>query len=70
MSSTLPVEARIKAKEKLALLNPKGFRVRVKNRCVLTGKSRGIVRKFGLSHTSLRLLARAGSVSGMKKASW
>ena len=66
----LPEKIRQNARQKLALLNPKGFRVRIKNRCVETGKSRGLLRKFGMSQTSVRMLARSGSVPGMKKASW
>ena len=37
---------------------------------MLTGKSRAILRKFTISQTSVRILARAGSISGIKKASW
>jgi ribosomal protein S14 len=70
MCEHFPVEVRKKAKEKLTLLNSKGFIARIKNRCVVTGKARGILRKFAMSHTTLRSFARAGSVTGMKKASW
>ena len=37
---------------------------------MLTGKSRAIIQKFSISQTSVRILARAGSISGIKKASW
>jgi small subunit ribosomal protein S14 len=43
---------------------------RVRNRCQLTGRSRGVYRKFGLSRTKLREVAMRGEVPGLKKASW
>jgi small subunit ribosomal protein S14 len=44
--------------------------VRIKNRCALTGRSRGYLRAFGLSRIAFRELAREGKVPGVKKASW
>lgn len=44
--------------------------VRVKNRCNLTGRSRGYLRAFGLSRIAFRELAREGKIPGVKKASW
>ena len=70
MNLHLSDDIRLKAKSKLALIDPKGFPVRIKNRCITTGKARSVLRKFAMSHTSVRMLARAGSISGMKKASW
>jgi small subunit ribosomal protein S14 len=40
------------------------------NRCLLTGRSRGVLRKFKISRIMLRELALAGKIPGMKKASW
>jgi small subunit ribosomal protein S14 len=40
------------------------------NRCQLTGRSRGVLRKFKVSRIMLRDLALAGKVPGVKKASW
>jgi small subunit ribosomal protein S14 len=40
------------------------------NRCLLTGRSRGVLRKFKVSRIMLRELALAGKIPGMKKASW
>ncbi|ADI13632.1 30S ribosomal protein S14 [Truepera radiovictrix] len=45
-------------------------KVRVKNRCALTGRSRGYLRAFGVSRIALRELAHAGLLPGVKKASW
>ncbi len=43
---------------------------RVKNRCAVTGRSRGYLRAFGLSRIQFRELAREGKIPGVKKASW
>jgi small subunit ribosomal protein S14 len=43
---------------------------RVRNLCALTGRSRGVYRKFKLSRIKLRELALEGKVPGMRKASW
>ena len=44
--------------------------VRIKNRCAVTGRSRGYLRSFGLSRITFRELAREGKIPGVKKASW
>ncbi|OGG67691.1 30S ribosomal protein S14 [Candidatus Kaiserbacteria bacterium RIFCSPHIGHO2_12_FULL_56_13] len=44
--------------------------VRIKNRCAVTGRSRGYMRAFGLSRITFRTLAREGKIPGVKKASW
>jgi small subunit ribosomal protein S14 len=44
--------------------------IRVKNRCAVTGRSRGYMRSFGLSRIKFRELAREGKIPGVKKASW
>ncbi len=44
--------------------------VRIKNRCAVTGRSRGYMRDFGLSRIAFRELAREGKIPGVKKASW
>ncbi len=44
--------------------------VRTKNRCSLTGRSRGYVGKFGVSRIKFRELALQGKIPGLKKASW
>lgn len=43
---------------------------RQRNRCAITGRSRGVYRKFGLSRHKLREAAMRGEVPGLKKASW
>ncbi|UBH09629.1 30S ribosomal protein S14 [Macrococcus armenti] len=43
---------------------------RLTNRCQMTGRPRGVYRKFGLSRIALRELAHKGQLPGVKKASW
>ncbi len=43
---------------------------RSRNRCQITGRSRGVLRKFKVSRIMLRELALAGQIPGLKKASW
>lgn len=44
--------------------------VRYKNRCAITGRSRGYLRDFGLSRIKFRELANEGKVPGVRKSSW
>lgn len=44
--------------------------VRVKNRCSVTGRSRGYMRYFGISRQQFREMARRGEIPGVKKSSW
>ena len=46
------------------------YSTRKRNRCLITGRSRGVYRKFGVSRIVLRELALKGMVPGMRKASW
>jgi len=45
-------------------------RVRLKNRCEMTGRPKGYMRFFGISRVSFRDMALAGKIPGVKKASW
>lgn len=44
--------------------------VRIKNRCSISGRSRGYMRAFGISRIQFREMARQGKIPGVKKASW
>jgi len=44
--------------------------VRVRNRCVITGRPKGVYRKFGLARTMLREATMRGEMPGLRKASW
>lgn len=54
----------------LAKLPRNSSKVRLRRMCALTGRSRGVYRKFGISRIMLRQLAHEGKIPGMKKASW
>jgi small subunit ribosomal protein S14 len=43
---------------------------RQRNRCAITGRSRGVYRKFGLSRVKIREVAMRGEIPGLAKASW
>ena len=43
---------------------------RIRNRCQLTGRPRGVYRKFGLARTKIREVANRGEIPGLVKASW
>ena len=63
-------EDRDEARAKLQKLPRDASPVRLRNRCALTGRSRGVYRKFGLGRSKLRELAMKGEVPGVVKASW
>ncbi len=58
------------AAEKLQKLPRDSSPSRQRSRCKITGRSRGVYRKFGLARTKLREAATRGEVPGLKKASW
>ena len=63
-------EAREEARAKLQRLPRDASPVRLRNRCALTGRPRGVYSKFGLGRNKLRDLALKGEVPGIIKASW
>lgn len=63
-------EERHDARTKLQLLPRDASPVRLRNRCALTGRPRGVYRKFGLARNKLREFAMRGEVPGVIKASW
>jgi small subunit ribosomal protein S14 len=66
----LPEEERHAAREKLQQLPRNASPSRLRNRCALTGRPRGVFRKFGLARNKLREIAMRGEVPGVIKASW
>lgn len=66
----LSEEDRMNARLKLQQLPRNASPVRTRNRCALTGRPRGVFRKFGICRNKLRDLAFRGDVPGMTKASW
>lgn len=65
-----PEEERMAARLKLQALPRNASPTRLRNRCKLTGRPRGVFRKFGLCRNKLRELAMQGEVPGVVKASW
>jgi small subunit ribosomal protein S14 len=63
-------EDRMAARLKLQQLPRNANPTRQRNRCTLTGRPRGVFRKFGLCRNKLREVAMRGEVPGMVKASW
>ena len=69
-SKTASPEEVFEASIELAKLPRNSSKVRLHNRCELTGRSKGYYRKLKLSRIQLRKLSSEGQVPGMKKSSW
>ena len=69
-NQSLSLEDRYEARLKLQKLPRDASPVRLRNRCALTGRPRGVFRKFGLARGKLRDIAMRGEIPGVIKASW
>ena len=67
---SLSLEERFQARLKLAELPRNSSAVRVRNRCEISGRPRGVYRKFKVSRIALRDLGSAGLIPGLVKSSW
>lgn len=63
-------EVVFKLSQKLARLPRSSSKTRVSNRCFITGRSRGVYRRFGLCRNEVRRLASFSEITGVKKSSW
>ncbi|HRH81789.1 MAG TPA: 30S ribosomal protein S14 [Thiobacillaceae bacterium] len=63
-------EERMAARLKLQALPRNASPTRLRNRCQLTGRPRGVFRKFGLCRNKIREIAMQGEIPGVVKASW
>jgi len=63
-------ETRYEARLKIQALPRNANKTRIRNRCALTGRPRGVYSKFGLGRNKLRDFAMKGEVPGIVKASW
>ena len=70
MLKDLSIEERFKLQSKLNDLPRNSSKVRIRNRCELTGRTRGVYRKFGLSRIKIRELSMSGTLPGVVKSSW
>jgi small subunit ribosomal protein S14 len=61
---------RMDARMKLQSLPRNASESRLRNRCQLTGRPRGVFRKFGLCRNMIRVIAMKGEIPGVVKASW
>lgn len=69
-NSKTTLETRQEARAQIAELPRNASPVRTRNRCALTGRPRGVFRKFGLGRNKLREIAMRGEIPGLIKASW
>jgi|TARA_B100001540_G_C15767937_1_gene624876 small subunit ribosomal protein S14 len=70
MDKKLPLEERFKAQMKLSSLPRNSAKIRVRNRCQITGRPHGVYRKLKISRIALRQLGLEGKIPGMVKSSW
>ena len=70
MDKKLSLEERFKAQQKLSKLPRNSAKVRVMNRCQITGRPHGLYRKLKISRIALRQLGLEGKIPGMVKSSW
>ena len=70
MDKSISIEERFKLQNKLNDLPRNSSSIRYRNRCKLTGRTRGVYRKFGLSRIKIRELSMSGDLPGVVKSSW
>ena len=70
MDRKLPLEERFKAQQKLSKLPRNSSKIRVMNRCQITGRPHGVYRKLKISRRALRQLGLEGKIPGLVKSSW
>ena len=70
MDKKIPLEERFKAQQKLSKLPRNSAKIRVMNRCEITGRPHGVYRKLKISRIALRQLGLQGKIPGMVKSSW
>jgi len=66
----LPLDERFVAQLKLTKLPKNSSKIRIRNRCEITGRPHGVYRKLKISRIALRELASSGKIPGMTKSSW
>ena len=70
MNKQLSLEERFKAQQKLSKMPRNSSKIRVRNRCQITGRPHGVYRKLKISRIALRKLGLVGKIPGMVKSSW
>jgi small subunit ribosomal protein S14 len=69
-NKTLPLNERFLAQLKLSKLPKNSSKIRIRNRCAITGRPHGVYRKLKISRIALREMASSGKIPGMTKSSW
>ena len=70
MNKNLSLNERFMAQQKLSKLPRNSAKIRVMNRCQITGRPHGVYRKLKISRIALRQLGLQGKIPGMIKSSW
>ena len=70
MKKNLTIDERLKIQNMLNDLPRNSSSIRYRNRCKLTGRTRGVYRKFGISRIKIRELSMSGDLPGVVKSSW
>lgn len=70
MDRDLPMDERFRAQMKLAAMPRNGAKVRIRNRCEVSGRPRAYYRKLAMSRVALRELGNLGKIPGLVKSSW
>ena len=70
MNKKLSLEERFKAQQKLSKLPRNSAKIRIRNRCQITGRPHGVYRKLKISRIALRQLGLQGKIPGLVKSSW
>jgi small subunit ribosomal protein S14 len=70
MDQSKPLEERFRAQLKLSAMPRNGAKIRIRNRCEVTGRPRAVYRKLGMSRIALRQLGNSGVIPGLVKSSW
>ena len=70
MDQSKPMEERFRAQLKLSALPRNSAKIRIRNRCEVTGRPRAFYRKLKLSRIALRDLGNTGQIPGLVKSSW
>ena len=69
-NKNLPLNERFAAQLKLSKLPKNSSKIRIRNRCEITGRPHGVYRKLKISRIALRQMASSGKIPGMTKSSW
>tara|TARA_B100000963_G_scaffold313555_1_gene291575 strand:+ start:267 stop:572 length:306 start_codon:yes stop_codon:yes gene_type:complete len=70
MDKKIPLEERFKAQLKLSKMPRNSAKIRIMNRCEITGRPHGVYRKLKISRIALRQLGLQGKIPGLVKSSW